>query len=98
MSSLFRGGLYINDDNTLYAAFSSNMVRVDSAGNSTPFAALSGTGKIWMARNNAATPDIVVVLDPLDAAGPFEFPLGGALIAYADSDVSFTARPTCMLP
>lgn len=87
-SGSFRGGLEIND--TLFAAFTDELYTISSDGTVAFFDSLAGTDQIFIARNNAATPDIVIVCN----AGPFEFQASASSISsYADGDVG---SPSCM--
>lgn len=58
----FRGGLNLNDA-TFYAAWSGKVSTFNSAGTETAVltGALSGTEKVFWARNNKTTPDVVCV-------------------------------------
>jgi hypothetical protein len=77
-----RGQLLV--DNTLYVAWSGKAASYTSSGVETVLTgSLTGTGKVFWARNNAGTPDIVCV-DP--ANGAFS-KSGGAIIPFADTDV-----------
>jgi len=59
-NSGFRGALLV--DNTLYAAWSGKASRYSSAGTETTLTGtLNGTEKVFWARNNKTTPDVVCV-------------------------------------
>ena len=61
-----RGCLLVGSD--LYAAFSGNVTRYNSAGAATNVGALAGSAKVFWARNlKSPTPDVVVV-DPNNGA------------------------------
>lgn len=84
----FRGGIQVAQ--TLYAAWQDNVWTVDEDGVRVEFDALAGDDKIFIARNNAATPDIAVVTD----VGPFIINTTAAAVqAYPDPDVG---SPTCV--
>lgn len=78
----FRGALLV--DNALYAAWSGKASRYSSAGTETALTGtLNGTEKVFWARNNKATPDVVAV-----APGTGAFSVSStAVIAFADADV-----------
>lgn len=78
----FRGGLLV--DSTLYTAWSGKASRYTSGGVETTLSGtLNGTEKVFWARNNAATPDIVCV-----APGTGAFTVtSSAVSAFADTDV-----------
>lgn len=81
-NSGFRGALLV--DNALYAAWSGKASRYTSgAVETTLTGVLNGTEKVFWARNNAATPDIVCV-----APGTGAFTVTSAAVsAFADADV-----------
>lgn len=78
----FRGALLV--DSALYTAWSGKASRYSSAGTETALTGtLNGTEKVFWARNNAATPDIVCV-----APGTGAFTVTSAAVsAFADVDV-----------
>lgn len=78
----FRGALLV--DNTLYAAWSGKVTRFDSAAVETVLTGtLTGTEKVFWARNNKATPDVVCV-----APGTGAFTVTSAAVSsFADADV-----------
>lgn len=78
----FRGMIKV--DNTLYAAWSGKACRYTSAGAETVLTgALTGTEKVFWARNNKTTPDVVCV-----APGTGAFSVSStAVIAFADPDI-----------
>jgi hypothetical protein len=82
----FRGGLLVA--NTLYAAWTDELYTVNASGERTLFGSLSGSDKIFIARNNAATPNVAIVTQ----AGAFELS-GGSIISYSDGDVG---SPSCV--
>ena len=78
----FRGALLV--DNTLYAAWSGKVSRFDSAAVETLLTgSLTGTEKVFWARNNKTTPDVVCV-----APGTGAFTVTTAAVSsFADTDV-----------
>jgi hypothetical protein len=78
----FRGALLV--DNTLYAAWSGKVSRFDSAAVETLLTGtLTGTEKVFWARNNKTTPDVVCV-----APGTGAFTVTTAAVSsFADIDV-----------
>jgi hypothetical protein len=78
----FRGQLLV--DNTLYAGWSGKATRFTSAGVETVLTGtLTGTEKVFWARNNKATPDVVCV-----APGTGAFTVTSAAVSsFADIDV-----------
>lgn len=78
----FRGALLV--DNVLYAAWSGKASRYNSAGVEVALTGtLTGTEKVFWARNMAATPDIVCV-----APGTGAFTVTSAAVStFADTDV-----------
>jgi hypothetical protein len=84
---LFRGGIFVN--NTLYAVIGTNVYTIASGGNFTKIGSLSGTDKVFLARNNAFIPDIVCVAQ----AGAFTF-TGGTVAIYPDLNVG---SPSCVV-
>lgn len=86
LTAPFRGGLVVG--NTLYAAWVGEIYTVTASGERTLFGSLSGSDRIFIARNNAATPNVVIVC----SAGAFEIS-GGSIISYSDGDVG---SPTCV--
>lgn len=84
----FRGGLQVAQ--TLYGAWTGEVWEVDSDGVLTLFSTLAGSDKIFIARNNAATPDIAVVTEN----GAFIVNTTAlAVQSYPDGDVG---SPTCV--
>lgn len=83
----FRGAILV--DNTLYTAWSGKASRYNSAGTETAITGtLTGTEKVFWARNNAATPDIVCV-----APGTGAFTVTSSNVTtFADTDVG---APNC---
>lgn len=78
----FRGQLLVG--NTLYAAWSGKVSKFTSAGAETLLSgSLAGTDKVFFARNNAATPDVVCVSP---ANGAFTVTTS-AVSTFADTDV-----------
>jgi hypothetical protein len=78
----FRGALFV--DGTLYAAWNNKASRYTSGGVETTLTGtLNGTEKVFWARNNAATPDVVCVAP---ATGAFTVTVS-AVSAFADVDV-----------
>lgn len=86
ISGSFRGGIQVA--NTLYGAWTDELYTLTSDGERTLFGTLSGTDQIFMAANNAATPNVAIVCD----AGPFLIS-GASIIAYPDADVN---SPSCL--
>lgn len=84
----FRGAILV--DNTIYAAWSGKASRYNSAGTETAITGtLTGTEKVFWARNNAATPDIVCV-----APGTGAFTVTSSNVTtFADTDVG---APNCV--
>lgn len=84
----FRGGIQVA--NTLYGAWTGQVWTVDEDGVLTLFSTLSGTDKIFIARNNATTPDITIVTQ----TGAFiANTTAGAVQNYPDGDVG---SPSCV--
>lgn len=79
----FRGAINI-DNSTLYAAWSGKVSKFTSAGVETVLTgSLTGTEKVFWARNNKATPDVVCV-----APGTGAFTVtSSAVSSFADTDV-----------
>jgi hypothetical protein len=78
----FRGQILVSS--TLYAAFSGKVRSYDSAGVETVVGNLTGTAKVFWARNNKSpTPDLVVV-DPDNGAFSVS---AGSVISFADADL-----------
>lgn len=79
----FRGAINI-DNSALYAAWSGKVSRFGSTGTETVLTgSLTGTEKVFWARNNKATPDVVCV-----APGTGAFSVSTtAVSAFADTDV-----------
>jgi hypothetical protein len=83
----FRGGVVVGS--TLYAAFGEVVYTVDDSGAFTALSGtLPGTGKVFFARNNNATPEVVMVADSVAY-----YITGGAVAAYPDGDVG---SPQCV--
>lgn len=78
----FRGAILV--DNALYAAWSGKVTRFDSAGTETVLTGtLTGTEKVFWARNNKTTPDVVCV-----APGTGAFSVTTAAVSsFADIDI-----------
>lgn len=78
----FRGQILV--DNTLYAAWSGKVTKFTSGGTETLLTgSLSGTEKVFFARNNKTTPDIVCV-----APGTGAFSVSStAVISFADPNI-----------
>src|SRR5215831_6143351 len=85
----YRGGLIVN--NLSYEIWSGNASTVDVNGVVTSLGALPGTKKISIARNQAATPNIVVV--DIDN-GAFDL-TGGAPVAYTGGGNLPTPNSVC---
>jgi hypothetical protein len=77
----FRGALQVGA--TLYAAWSGIVRRFDSGGVETAVGGLAGTRKVFFARNNKATPDVVAV-DPDNGAFVIT---ASSVTAYPDADL-----------
>jgi hypothetical protein len=76
----FRGGLQVAS--TLYAAWEGTVKAINSSGTVSANGSLSGTDKVFFARNNNSTPQIAIV------SGGGAFRVNGTSIAsYPDSDV-----------
>jgi hypothetical protein len=86
ISGAFRGGLQVV--NTLYGAWTGELYTINASGERSLLGSLPGTDKIFIARNNAATPNVAIVCND----GPYEIS-GGSLIGYSDGDVG---SPTCV--
>jgi hypothetical protein len=83
----FRGGVVVG--NSLYAAFGETVYTVDESGAFTALTGtLPGTDKVFFARNNNATPQVVMVTD-----STAYYVTGGAVAAYPDGDVG---SPACV--
>lgn len=90
----WRGGIVVG--NLLYGAFSGSSGKVasyDSSGSETLMGNLSGTKKVFWARNNAATPDVVVVDHENGASVVTTSP---AVNSYPDADVG-SPNSVCFL-
>ncbi len=79
----FRGAINL-DNTTLYAAWSGKVSKFNSAGTETVLTGtLTGTEKVFWARNNKATPDLVCV-----APGTGAFSVSSTAVStFADTDV-----------
>lgn len=81
----FRGGIEIN--NQTVVAFDGKLYRIDDNGDGTysgvDLGTLSGSGRVFFARNNAATPDIVAVTD----STAYVISLTTGASSYPDADV-----------
>jgi hypothetical protein len=78
----FRGQILV--DSTLYAAWSGKVSKFTSAGAETLLTgSLTGTEKVFFARNNKSTPDVVCVAP---GTGAFSV-LVGSVISFADPDI-----------
>jgi hypothetical protein len=87
----FRGMMLVEP--TLYVAFDGELMRGTSAGGAmTSHAALPGTTPVYFARNNAATPDKVVVTEN----GAFTIVDPNTINAYPDPDLP-QPNAVCML-
>lgn len=84
----FRGGLQVGS--SLYGAWTNEVYTVNQSGESVLFSTMAGTDNIFIARNNAATPNIAVVTD---AAPLIINTTAGAVQSYPDGDVG---SPTCV--
>ena len=78
----WRGGIVV--ESLLYAGFSGRIASYTSTGTETSLGTRTGTKKIFWARNNAATPDVVGV-DPDN--GAFAVTTSPSIIDYPDADV-----------
>lgn len=87
--STYRGGILLGSN--FFVAFDNQVVRLDSNGTVTSVAALSGTDKVFWARNNNVSPQLVVVCED----GPFEVTTG-AVTTYSDADVG-SPNAVCFL-
>lgn len=91
----WRGGIVVG--NFLYAGFTdvttSKIAKYDSTGAETLMGTTSGTKKLFWARNNAATPDVVFV-DPDNGASVVT--TAPAVSAYPDPDVG-SPNSVCFL-
>lgn len=70
----------------LLVVFSTRVVKVEVSGGGytvTDLGALAGTGEVFIARNNAATPNIVAVTEN----GAFNLSISGAPTSFADGDL-----------
>lgn len=80
-AGLYRGGVVVGD--VAYVALGTTVYQLSTDGGLTALSGtLSGTDKVHMARNNAVTPDVVIVCD----AGAF-IVSGTTITAYPDGDV-----------
>jgi hypothetical protein len=89
----WRGGIQIG--NLLYAAFSGssgNVCSYGTDGTETLLGNLSGTKKVFWARNNKATPDVVLV-DPDN--GAFQVTTSPSVINYPDTNVGSPNSVCC---
>lgn len=79
----FRGMIEV--DGVLYVAYEDKLYKGTSSGGAlAAFDDLAGTGSVYFARNNAATPDIAIVTEN----GAFVINTGGASVdAYPDGDL-----------
>ncbi len=76
----FRGAIQVAG--TLYVAFEDTAYSINSSGVATSLGTLTGTERVFWARNNAATPDIALVTDGLAYQVS-----AGSIITYPDGDV-----------
>lgn len=84
----FRGGLQVGS--FIYGAWTDEVYTVNQSGDLVQYSTLSGTDKIFIAQNNAATPDIAVVSN----GSPFIInTTAGAVQSYPDGDAG---SPTCV--
>jgi hypothetical protein len=88
ISGTFRGGAQVGS--VLYGAWEGEVYTVNDSGEITLLSTLAGTDNIFIARNNAATPNIAVVRD--DTAFIINT-TAGAVQSYPDADVG---SPTCV--
>jgi hypothetical protein len=88
LDGAFRGGLQVN--NFVYGAWTDEIYTVNSSGERTLLGTLAGTDKIWIARNNAATPNVAIVCQ--DGAKEINVS-AGTIGAYSDGDVG---SPACV--
>lgn len=84
----FRGGLQVGQ--ILYGAWEGEVYTVDDDGATTLFSTLAGTDNIFIARNNATTPNIAVVTD---VGASIIDTTAGAVSVYPSSNVG---SPTCV--
>jgi hypothetical protein len=86
----FRGGVVVAS--SLYAGFGEMVYQVDSSGgfSAALTGTLPGTGKVYWARNNNATPQVVMVVAEDNTAYYIN---GGAVASYPDGDVG---SPSCV--
>lgn len=89
VESTFRGGIEISG--AIRAIFSGKAISINSSGVESTIAALAGTKRFIVARNNNATPQMVVVGDD----GVFEI-TSTAVNAYPDVDVG-SPNSVCFL-
>jgi hypothetical protein len=83
----FRGGIEVDD--LAYVAFQDEAFTVRSDGEIKYLDDLAGSDRVFWARNQNSTPDVVVVCD----AGAFELDVdAGTISAYSDSDVGTGAN------
>lgn len=83
----FRGGVVVGS--TIYGPFGTTVYGVDESGSFTPLTGtLPGTGKVFSARNNNATPQVVFVTDSVAY-----YITGTSVAAYPDNDVG---SPSCV--
>lgn len=85
----FRGGLQVDD--ILYGAWEGEVYRTNVSGERELVGSLSGKGRVFFARNNAATPNVVAV-----STGTVVTVVSTAVAAYPDADVTATRIPTCV--
>lgn len=83
----YRGGIFVND--TLYAVIGNGVYTITSSGSASRIGTISGTDKVFLARNNAFIPDIVCVAE----AGAFIFS-SAAVFVYPDVNVG---SPSCVV-
>jgi hypothetical protein len=88
IAGTFRGGLQVAQ--TLYGAWTGEVYAINQSGELTLFSTLAGDENIFIARNNAATPNIAVVSDQI---ATIINTTAGAVQNYPDGDVG---SPTCV--
>jgi hypothetical protein len=86
----YRGGLLVN--NLSYEAFLNTAVTVDANGNLNVLGSFPGAAKISIARNQAATPDVIAV-DP--GNGAYQLSTGGAPAFYNASGILPQPNSVC---
>lgn len=87
----WRGGIVVGS--FLYAGFNGHIAKYASDGTETSMGTRAGTKKLFWARNNAATPDVIAV-DPDN--GAFQVTASPSVIDYPDADVG-SPNSVCFL-